>query len=152
MPCYRRGQGVPSTTFYYYSNPQIANDKEFELSDSEYDAFVKWLDSKHYEYTTEVEASMKNLIENAMKEQYYADIKDEIDDLNGTIENHKGNDLYINKDQIKHLLEESIASRYYSLDGEIEASFNNDADINAAIEVISNPIEYQKILSPSIKE
>ena len=41
-------------TFYYYSNPQIANAKEFELSDSEYDAFVKWLDIKHYEYTTEV--------------------------------------------------------------------------------------------------
>lgn len=149
MSLMKEGHIFNYATFYNYSNPQISNAREFELSDSEYDAFVNWLESKHYEYTTEVEASMKNLMENAMKEQYYTEIKDEIDDLNETIENHKGNDLYINKDQIKHILEESIASRYYSLDGEIEASFDNDADIEAAIELISDPSAYHRILSPS---
>jgi carboxyl-terminal processing protease len=135
-------------THYYYSNNKIDPAINFTLTDVEYDQYVKWLESKNYDYVTEVEKNMESLIQNARKEQYYNEIKDQIEDLNESITRNKTNDLYINREQIQHLLEENIASRYYSFSGELEASMGNDQDIIAAVEVLSDPAVYSRILKP----
>ena len=136
-------------TYYYYNHHKIDPAIDFTMNDEEYGAFIDWLDSKDYTYTTQVEKNMESLIKNAQKENYYRDIKDQIDKLSESINLNKTKDLITNRDQIQQLLEESIASRYYSLTGELEASFDNDADIHAAIEVLSDPAVYQRILKPA---
>jgi carboxyl-terminal processing protease len=48
---------------------------------------------------------------------------------------------------LKEIIEEEIISRYYLQKGIIEASFDDDEDIQAALKVLDNSAEYNKILS-----
>jgi len=67
--------------------------------------------------------------------------------LKKVITKDKENDLVKFEAQIKEYLEEDIASRYYLQKGIIEASFDNDEDIQAALDVFNNKTKYTSILS-----
>ena len=133
-------------TEYYYSNPEMSNAKEFTLSDDEYAEFVAWLEGKDYDYTTEVEQTIDDLIESAKDEKYYQDIEGQIASLRKKVQHNKDQDLQKFKAEIKELLEEEIASRYYLREGKIEASFDDDDVLQAAVEVLENKDQYDAIL------
>jgi len=135
------------STAYFFDHKEIANASEFSLSDDEYAEFTVWLKNRDYDYITTVENSMNKFIESAKKENYYNDVKNSIDDLESKISHNKEADLVTYKSQIKDILEESITSRYYLIPGEIEASFDNDTDLKAAIEALSNPEKYNHLLA-----
>ena len=133
-------------TEYYYSNPEMSDAKEFTLSDDEYAEFVAWLEGKDYDYTTEVEQTIDDLIESANDEKYYQDIEGQIASLRKKVQHNKDQDLQKFKAEIKELLEEEIASRYYLREGKIEASFDDDDVLQAAVEVLENKDQYYAIL------
>jgi carboxyl-terminal processing protease len=125
----------------------IAPAREFQLSDSEYDAFVNWLRDKDYDYTTRVETSIKELAGVAQKEKYYEEIKDQLEALRTRMAHNKENDLQKFKTEIREVLEHEIISRFYFEKGVKEASFDDDPELREAIRILSNPDEYRKILS-----
>ncbi|MEL7145647.1 MAG: peptidase S41, partial [Bacteroidota bacterium] len=59
----------------------------------------------------------------------------------------KQKDLYTYEEEIRHLLEQDIASRYYLEKGLIEVSFQNDSDVQAALALFADPSRYQKLLT-----
>lgn len=133
---------------YFLAHPQgIAPARDFQLSDSEYDAFVTWLSDKDYDYTTRVETSIKELAGVAQKEKYYDEIKDQLEALRTRMAHNKENDLRKFKAEIREVLEHEIISRYYFEKGVKESSFDDDPELREAIRVLSNPEEYRKILS-----
>jgi len=132
---------------YAFNHKKIGAAKEFALTDAEYEDFLKWLKDKDYDYTTKVESNLQELVNNAKKEQYYESIKGQIENLKTQISHNKENDLKTFKDEIREELEEEIASRYYLQKGTVEASFDSDADVMAAVKVLNNSTEYNKILS-----
>lgn len=134
-------------TLFSYSHPEIKNPREFSLSDTEYEKFIKWLADKDYDYTTKVEKTVEDLTEYAKKEKYFDDIEEQISSLKKKIFHNKEQDLKKFKTEIKDLLEEEIASRYYLREGLIEASFNDDPQILKAIEVLSSRTEYADLLA-----
>lgn len=134
-------------TVYYYAHPEITDAIGFSLSDEEYNAFKTWLKDKDYNYTTQVEKDITSLIASAKKEQYYQDISQQIENLKTETLHNKDQDLITFKPEIKQLLEQEIAGRYYLQRGVIEATFNNDEDVRAAVEVLNDSERYQKILS-----
>lgn len=138
-------------TEFYYKNSSIDEPKKFKISDQEYQKFVKWLDGKDYDYTTRVEKSIDDLIEFAKKEKYYSDINEQIYSLKNKVKHNKEADLITFKSDIKELLEQEIITRYYLQEGSIEASFDDDQDIKAAIDVLKNKSAYDKILSSRMK-
>lgn len=138
-------------TEFYYKNSSIDEPKKFKISDQEYQKFVKWLDGKDYDYTTKVEKSIDDLIEFAKKEKYYSDINEQIYSLKNKVKHNKEADLITFKSDIKELLEQEIITRYYLQEGSIEASFDDDQDIKAAIDVLKNKSAYDKILSSRMK-
>lgn len=134
-------------TEYYFKNEKIASAKDFKLSDQDYAHFVKWLESKEYDYKTKVESDIENMEETAKKEKYYDDIKAEIESLKRRMGHNKDQDLVKFKSEIIDVLESEIVSRYYLQKGIIEASFDNDEDIKAAIEILNNSEKYSKLLT-----
>ena len=64
-----------------------------------------------------------------------------------SIAHNKENDLRNHKTEIMELLEKEIVTRYYLEKGEMEATFDDDLDIKAAIEVLNDEAKYKKILS-----
>ncbi|MCA6075282.1 S41 family peptidase [Fulvivirga sedimenti] len=134
-------------TRYYYDNPEIPAADQFSLSDKEYEAFKSWLKTQDYSYRTQVEKNLEDMIENASDEKYYDLIKDQLNELEEVIEQSKEKDLDLYKSQIKTLLEEEIAGRYYLERGSIESTFDADPDLQAAVRVLSNTEELGTILN-----
>jgi len=134
-------------TQYYYSNTDIGDPRKFSISDQEYDKFVKWLEDKDYDYSTKVEQTVNALIETAKIEKYYDEIKDQIYALKAATLHNKESDLSTFKSEIKALLEQEIASRYYLHKGALESTFDTDQDITAAVSVLNDIERYKKIIN-----
>ncbi|MGN6646438.1 MAG: S41 family peptidase [Cytophaga sp.] len=134
-------------TEYHASHPNIGDARKFNLTDKEYQDFVNWLKDKDYSYTTKVEKKLEEMTKESKQEKYYDAMKDQLDQMKSVIAKDKENDLVKFKPQIVEYLEEEIASRYYLQKGIIEASFDSDKDIQAALEVLNNKTKYTSILS-----
>lgn len=134
-------------TKYAFEHPQISDPISFSLTEQEYNSFVTWLEDKEYNYTTQVEKSVERLIASAKKEKYYADIEQQILDLKKATLHNKTSDLMNFKMEVKTILEQEIASRYYLQEGAIESTFQEDLDILTAVEVLQDTERYQSILA-----
>lgn len=126
---------------------QIAPAKTFSLDDAAYNEFISFISDKEYDYTTKSEEKLKALQEAAEKEDYWQGIKDQFLVLKNSMMHDKEQDLVKNKEQIKSLLEEEIASRYYYRNGRLEASLKDDVEVQKAIEVLTNKEAYDKVLT-----
>ncbi len=135
-------------TIYAAMYPDIKNARDFALSESEYEKFINWVAEKDFDYTTRVESQLDQLIANAKAEKYYNELESEIESLRENLDENKRNDYYKFKEEILLLLEQEIASRYYFQSGIIESSFKEDPDLLQAIDLLSNPAKYQKLLNP----
>lgn len=138
-------------TIYYYTNPEIKKPSEFKISDAEFEEFVTWLSDKDYDYTTRVEKTIDNLTEIAKREKNYENIKAQIDQLRKEVEHNKERDLKQFAPEIKEVLEEEIVSRYYFSKGEIEAGFDNDVQLQEAINVLNASSKYHELLASAGK-
>ena len=119
----------------------------FKLSESDWQEFEAFLKDKEYEYTTETEETLQKLEKASKEEKYYDAIKGEIETAKARLKADKQSDVEKYKSDIKELLEDEIASRYYYQRGRIEAGFDDDVDIQEAIRVLGDPERYQKILT-----
>ncbi len=137
-------------TEYFYKNPGRENEdpREFGLTEKEYQEFVDWLDNKDFDYTTHFERKIENLIEVAKGEKKYEELKDHIYALQKETLHNKDQDLATFKDEIKTLLEQEIAGRYFYQKGLVESTFDKDPDILEAISVLNDPERYQSLLNP----
>lgn len=133
-------------TRYRVEHPGIAKPKEFQLSDADYEKFMSFLANKDVTYSTSVEQSVEDLIEKARDDKHLEDIKNEIEQIKKKISHNKANDLIRFKDEIREMLEQEIASRYYFQKGLIEATFDDDVHVLAAINVLNNPEKFRAYL------
>lgn len=131
---------------YHSEHPNIKPAKEFHLSDGEYADYVKWLGTKEYDYTTQVEKDLLALEVSAKKEKSLDVIQDQLKSLKSKLAHSKDNDLQLSKAEIKMLLEEEIIKHYYLEKGMREASFNQDAEVSAALALFKDPARYSEIL------
>ncbi|WP_026955425.1 S41 family peptidase [Algoriphagus vanfongensis] len=136
-------------TEYFYKHPSIANPREFEISDQEYEGFVSWLDGKEYDYTTYLEKSVEDMKKIAEKAPYYDEIKSQIDSLEKRVHHSKEQDLITYKDEVKKVISEEIISRYYFQEGMIEAGLDEDKDIQQAMKLLDSPQLVRSILTAS---
>ncbi|WP_028978650.1 S41 family peptidase [Sporocytophaga myxococcoides] len=131
---------------YVLDHKKIKGAKEYEMTDAEYQDFIKWLANKEYDYSTKVENTLEDLVNFSKKEKYYDAIKPQVESLKAQISHNKEKDLMTFKDEIKEYLEEEIVSRFYLQKGVVEASFDDDEDVTAAIKIFNNPTEFNKLL------
>jgi len=134
-------------TQYRASHAILPDARSFKLSDAEYQDFVRFLQNKDYTYTTKSEKNLQELKSIALKEKYFESIKTEYAALEKKLLDNKKDDLTRYKDELKEILEEEIASRYYFQRGELEASFKTDAGVKEALRVLQNKKLYATILN-----
>lgn len=133
-------------TKYYYEREDIGDARDFALTDEEYKDFVSWVSDKDYDYQTQLEQDILALIEKAKSEKGGQDVLAGLESAEKEILDLKKKDLYTHEEEIRHLLEQDIASRYFLEKGLIEVSFQNDKDVQAAIKLFGDPARYQQIL------
>ncbi len=135
-------------TRYRAEHATIAPARDFKLSDTDYQKFVTYLQGKSMAYSTDAERVLTDLTKKVKEEKHYDDVKPELDAIKRKVAANKTNDLQRFKPEIRELLEEEIASRYYYEKGRTEAGFNDDPNIQAAIAVLNDPNRYAALLKP----
>ena len=133
-------------TRYRETHPSIIEPRTFSLSDVEYSDFTKFLSDKNYSYNTASEKLLTNLKTEATKEKQFSEIQPEYDALKEKMAVSKRNDLQIHKDEIKQVLENEIASRYYFEKGRYETNFKYDKELAQAIKVMQDKDQVASIL------
>lgn len=136
---------------YASKNATVKKAEEFKLTETEYQAFVKWLQNKNYDYVTEVEKNLKTLEKTAKSEKYFTRIKNELGTLKTRVSHNKEKDLTTFKKDIKHLLEMEIVSRYYLTNGLTKVSFREDTELKTALKLLGNMNDYKQALTISKK-
>ena len=135
-------------TKYAHEHPTIAPAKTFKIDDATYADFMKFVKDKGFTYTTESEKKLIEFKKLAKEDGYLESISTQIDALERQLKADKENDLLKNRDDIEDLLRIEIVGRYYYQVGRIEASLENDPDLEEAFKVLLNPSKYESILKP----
>ncbi|MBR6441313.1 MAG: S41 family peptidase [Bacteroidales bacterium] len=133
-------------TKFVREHPTIASPREFTITDDIYQDFVSFLSDKSYEYTTYTERLLEEMHKVAEEENYMDEMKQQLESLEKTFKDAKKADLMRNREDISQYLRDEILVRYYYQKGRIEGSLADDPDILKAVEVLSNPEEYIRIL------
>lgn len=138
-------------TEYYYSNKTLENETSFEITENEYDKFMKFALAKDFKYETYSEKVLEGLKESAEHEKYFESIKAEFEAIAKKLAPNKERDLEKFKPEIKRMLASEIVGRYYFQKGQTKHDLKTDDYIKKAIKVLNNTEQYNKILNPSSK-
>lgn len=118
---------------YYASNNAIAPAGEFELTDAEYDEFVKYAAGREFDCRSAAQVQFEQMIKSAKAEDFYEINKSEFDSLSNKLSISKEEMLRLKKNEIKPLLEEEIAAKYHFTPGRIESIIRNDEQLHKAL-------------------
>lgn len=135
---------------YIAAHPTVASPKDFELSDADYEQFKQRVVKSGFTYDQVSEKILKELESLARFEGYYDDAKPEFEALRQKLKHNIAKDLDYpyNKQKIKELIAADLMAAYYFEKGSLENSLRNDKQFAEAARLLSNPIEYQKLLQP----
>lgn len=134
-------------TQFRLRNPQIAPPKEFVFTDRDYQDFVKFIQDKEFDYETNTEEKLRELIATAKAEKYYERGENELLLLQEKLSHDINKDLEIFKDEIIEIIANEIIMRYYYERGSVIFSLKNDPEVNKAIEILTNQDQYRSILN-----
>lgn len=132
---------------FYATHPSMSGLNNVIISDKIYQDFVDFASSKQFQYKTKSEEVIDDLTESLKKDKYYDFAQTDLEHLKKQIESNKQNDFKFFENEIKQLLFEEIAERYFFQKGRILAMLKNDPVIKAAKEIFKDTNEYKKILS-----
>lgn len=133
---------------FFYENTTIEGINNVFVSEKIYQDFVKFAMSYNFDYLTQSEISLKNLTESLKKDKYYELTKSNLEELRKQIQHNKEQDFKLFEKEIKQLLVEEIANRYFYQKGRILAMLRDDPVFSKAKEILTNETEYKKILTP----
>lgn len=133
--------------YFKLKNPEIASPENFKITNEIYNDFVEWLQDKDFDYQTETEIKLNELIQKSKEEKYFELAENEINILKQKFAHDKNKDLQLFKDEISEILAQEIIIKYYYQNGLIKYSLKNDPEIIKAVEIAKNDKEYNKILS-----
>ncbi len=127
-------------------NDSIAPAQQFVISDQVYEDFKQYLNDKEYEYETDTEKAINDLITDAESEKYFSDLEIELDQLKEKMNASKQNDIERFQSEIKEVMEMEIATRYYYQKGKIESTIKHDKELAEAIVLLNDMNRYHAIL------
>jgi carboxyl-terminal processing protease len=133
-------------TLFAQSHPAVKDIGKLNPDDEEYDRFLTFLKDKNYDYTTESDDQLDELIKVAKQEKYFEGAREEFDILKGKLAHDKAKDLHTYKSEISLLLYQEIANRYFYQKGRIQAALSKDNELDKAVEVLKNAQKYADLL------
>jgi carboxyl-terminal processing protease len=140
-------------TRFAAQHPTIAPAEQFEITDSIFEDFKKFIDPAKFSYDKVCEQMLDKLRKQAEIEGYMNDsTKREFDALDKLLKHDLNHDLNNNRSDIEDILAAEILNRYYYQRGEVIQSLKKDAALDSAAVVLKDRPRYKAILSPSKKQ
>ena len=138
-------------TQYVIQHPTIAEVKDFQLTDTDYEDFKALLKNRNFSYDRQSEAMLKKLKEMAEFEGYMENASEEFAALEKKLQHNLDLELDRFAKEIKPLIAEEIVKRYYFEKGAVQETLKDDVDLKKALEMLQQPAEYQKVLTVAVK-
>ncbi len=137
--------------WYGFRNLKSAPAKagKFYLSDEDFQHFVDWVKSKKLDYQTNLEKSLAVFESTIEKSKSSAALQKSLQEIKAELDKLKQREMSEYGPQIKNLLEEEIAARFYLQDGIYQLSLRHDFEILKAARVLHNNSGYNSILGIS---
>ena len=124
-------------TQYCRTHPTLAAPSEFEITDSLYDDFCRFLKEKKLTYNTATEHMIKQLREVAAQEKYDTAIEQQLKLMEAALEKEKQGDLQKHREEVCEMLKAELLVRYYYDRGRIEGALKNDKAVLRAVEELA---------------
>jgi carboxyl-terminal processing protease len=134
---------------YCSKNTQQGELKNLIINDKDYSDFTDWLKANKFNYTSDLEVEVDRMMELAVEGGLNNDVIDALKALKTKIEGTKQLDLIRYKDLIKEALTEEIGFHYALHKGRFEVSFSHDKELQTGIKILSDPLQFKKILVAS---
>lgn len=135
-------------TQYTNKHQSIAPAGQFRLTDEDYDQFVNYVKESGFTYNRRTEEVLKLLQDVAKREGYMDTAREEIEALKAKLSNDISTDLQRFRKEIEPYICDEIAQRYYGVRGGVQQQLVNDPCLDKALELLTSPEEYKKILQP----
>lgn len=137
-------------TKFAHENASIPPADEFEITDSIYADFKKFINPDKFQYDKVCENGLKQLREVADAEGYMNDsTKAVFTQLESLLKHDLNRDLDTHRKMISQILAIEIAKRYYYQKGIAIHELRDDAAMNAVEKLFSTQDEYAKLLRPT---
>lgn len=95
------------------THESIAPVEDFHLSDEDYDAFVQWAADQTFDNRSESETYLDLLVKQLKKDGEYDDVSAQLAEVEKLVKMDKKAALMRSREQLRSILEEEIAVRYY---------------------------------------
>ena len=137
---------IDQNLLFKYANRYIHNNPQAPVIDAisfdEFEDFEQFIEESKFEYTTKTEKLIEEFEDHDMEGSF----QEQIQSIKNTTANLKRDDIENSKDLIIRLLEIEFAKRYYLQEGKTRQNLKSDAEIDAAIDLLSDPNAYNVIL------
>lgn len=135
-------------TRFHAAHAHIASATGFRMTDAQYTDFMHFLADKNFEYKTRTEQLIGQLTREAETEKKPDTVLTAITRLAELVSANKERDLEIHKEEIKTVLGDEIAARYYYQKGRTEYNQQHDPVLKEASQLLTTGKEkYLAILS-----
>lgn len=136
-------------TRYCIKHPVLASVDSIRITDEDYKEFKELVKSRNFTYDRQSEKMLKTLKEVAEFEGYMEGASEEFKALEQKLNHNLDRDLDHFAPQIKKQIAQDIATRFFYQRGAVMERLKDDADLEKAIETLTNPEAYRKILTVS---
>ena len=116
---------------------------------NDWDGFVRYTETRNFDYETNSEKKLKELRDFATKENL--PLATDLVALEGKIKTEKKGEIARNKARIIHEIEQDIIGRYFFERGKVRKRLNNDVEVNEAVKLLNDMGRYRGILAGDSK-
>lgn len=133
-------------THYVQKHETIAPAEEFKMTDEEFEEFIEFIKNEGFAYNQRSDEVLNLLKEIATREGYMEGAKAEFEALKAKLTGNMRHDMLHSRKEIEMYVANNIVRRYYYEWGGCRQQLNGDKIIKKALEILTNPQEYRKIL------
>lgn len=123
---------------YDFGLGELNSGAEIAISDQHFGDFKAWLNDKTIDYSSTLQKELESFKILAEETGSFDKIAKHIVALEEAIQNDMQADINEAEEEIRFLLKEELAGRLFLEKGQIEAAFNSDAEVQKAIEILSD--------------
>ena len=135
-------------TRYASEHPEVPAPADFEITDTIFNEFKRFIDPKKFQYDKVCEVGLEQLRKVAKTEGYMNDSTTAaFNHLETLLKHDLNHDLDIHRADISRLLAPEILDRYYYQRGQIEYSLKDDECVDAVVQVMAKPDEWKRLLN-----
>ena len=120
--------------------------RTFSITDEDYADFAEFLKDKKVPYESDTRRALKTL-KKAAEDDRFAELKETFDKMEADLKDDTQTNLETYRKQVIETINNDIVLRHAYQAGVIEHSLTSDGDVKRAVELLSTPGEYVRIVT-----